>query len=65
MSKKNPNLQNKNIFDYIQYVKENENFFEKIRNVKSSVNHNCPETFSYSHNHQKFNKHSNKIGKYQ
>lgn len=62
MSQSYPNYQNRNFYDYIQYVKENEYFFDKLRNVKSIVDDNCPESLNYFKNHGKMHKYFTYVG---
>ena len=44
MSKQYPNYQNKSYYDYIQFIKENENFLDKLRVTKQIVEDRCPES---------------------
>ncbi len=64
MSKVYPNYQNKNFYDYIQYIKENENFFEKIRITKSIVDDNCPESLNYFKKSGKLHKYYTYVRKF-
>lgn len=64
MSKAYPNYQNKSYYDYIQYVKENEYFFEKLRLAKPVVDDNCPESVHYMKQSGKLHKYYTYLGKY-
>lgn len=63
MSKPLPNLQNKSYYDYIQYVKENENFIEKLRISKAIVDDQCPESYNYMKNSGKLHKYYIYLGR--
>ena len=63
MSTNYPNFQNKNYYDYIQYVKENDHFFEKLRVTKSIVDDQCPESLTYFKNSGKLHKYFTYLGK--
>jgi len=63
MSKAYPNYQNKNYYDYIQFVKENENFFEKLRLARAIVDDHCPESLIYMKHSGKLHKYYNYLGK--
>lgn len=47
MSKAYPNYQNLSYYDYIQFVKGNEHFFQKLREAKPIVDDGCPESVNY------------------
>lgn len=63
MSNPYPNYQKKSYYDYIQYVKDNENFLEKLRGTKAIVDDHCPESFNYMKNSGKLHKYYIYLGK--
>ena len=64
MSKAYPNYQHLSYYDYIQYVKGNEYFFQKLQEVKPIVDDQCPESVFYMKHSGKLHKVYTQIGKY-
>jgi hypothetical protein len=48
MSNIYPNYGNKNYIDYVQYVKHNDFYFDKIKCSKTKIDDKCPDTIIYS-----------------
>lgn len=63
MSKAYPNYQNLSYYDYIQFVKGNEFFFQKLREAKPVVDDGCPESVYYMKQSGKLHKIYNQMGK--
>jgi hypothetical protein len=63
MSKAYPNYQNKNYYDYLLFVKENEYFFGKLRKAKPIIDVDCPESINYMRESGKLHKYYSFIGK--
>ena len=63
MSKAYPNYQNMSYYDYIQFVKGNEYFFQKLNEVKPIVDHGCPESVYYMKRSRKMDKFFTQSGK--
>ncbi len=63
MSKAYPNYLNLNYYDYVQYVKGNEYFFQKIRESKPVVDDGCPESINYMKQSGKLHKIYTQLGK--
>jgi dynactin complex subunit len=64
MSKQYPNYQNKSYYDYIQFIKENENFLDKLKVTKPIVKDHCPESFKYMKNNGKLHKYYTYLGNF-
>jgi len=62
MSKAYPNYQNRKYYDYIEFVKDNEKFNEKLRVIKAIVDDQCPESFNYMKNSGKLHKYFSYLG---
>jgi hypothetical protein len=58
-----PNFQNKNYFNYLQYVKSNDIYFDKIKYSKPKIDDKCPETMIYSNQSGKLHKYFKFLGK--
>lgn len=58
-----PNYQNKSYYDYVQYVKQNDFYFDKIKYSKPEIDDKCPEAMIYSHKSGKLHKYFNFVGK--
>lgn len=63
MSKSYPNYQNKSYFDYMQLVKNNENFLHKINVTKPIVDDQCPKSFNPMKTNRKCQKYYRFLGK--
>lgn len=63
MSKAYPNYQKLSHYDYINFVKENDYFFQKLREAKPIVDDICPESINYMKQSGKLHKLYYQIGK--
>lgn len=63
MSRAYPNYQNMSYYDYVHFVKRNELFFQKLREVKPVVDDGCPESVHYMKQSGKLHKFFTQLGK--